>query len=727
MLSTEEFLSKLQKEIYTRVKKTSLKRIKTSEITFETRYATDKENNIIGLNLYSGDYGGLVEIPEFISELSNTLKYLTIANTFYISDLQNLRSLKKLEYLNLENNQIKKLDGLETLLSLKYLNVSRNRLENIDAIHNLNKLETLKIGTVIKPCDLGFVSNFKNLKYIEINFDEKTVKQNNFSFEKLSRLTEASLISVGLTSVKGIENAQDLKYLYLTNNYIINIEPIGKLPKLKVLHLSNNKIENIDPLINLKETLETLHISKNPIRKNIDWSYFKKLKTLSLPDNLSNEAELNDSYEYLDIEEVNYDQLTNILSKEIKSVKFSIKTDKKITIKNNVKIDRIDIYDSEIETLEINNNAIIKKLSFKNVKINNLQIGNIYDLEYLYFSDIQIKNLTVWNLPINKLEYICFDEDKGFESVHISGLDELIEINLVLCDRSSDLSVMNCDSLRNIKINHPVTNNSPEIEKIFFSGLTNLSEFDIFFEKVKNFTLKRLPNIRKISFPEEIENLTIENTNLGHVFKLQNIIIKNIKLSEIDRLQEVYINNCYTKNITLKMISGLQILDFSRNLISKVTTYDCRSKNIRVINLSKNKLKRVPEIIFNQSLAYLNISNNPLSDLTDLKYCKRIEKLLLDNCGIESIDFVKDLDVKYISLNHNPIKDLFPLIHNKKLKTINLRELDIKDIPVDLLLSGLPLTIHIPSDNNDRGLIFSIKDDEVKEMIKGMLEKFLKK
>jgi Leucine-rich repeat (LRR) protein len=55
-----------------------------------------------------------------------------------------------------------------------------------------------------------------------------------------------------------------MQALYLTNNKVGNIEPIGKMTKLASLYLGHNQIADLKPLANVKR-ISTLDLSNNKI------------------------------------------------------------------------------------------------------------------------------------------------------------------------------------------------------------------------------------------------------------------------------------------------------------------------------------------------------------------------------------------------------------------------------------------------------------------------------
>lgn len=118
----------------------------------------------------------------------------------------------------------------------------------------------------------------------------------------LPALKKLTLSSCGLSTVAGLENAQMLTDLNLSNNTIRNLEPLSTLMNLQTLDLSHNALTSLNALTQLAN-LETLDVSYNvltsidPIgtcRKltQLDASH-NRITSLGTVDNLPTLSKLN--------------------------------------------------------------------------------------------------------------------------------------------------------------------------------------------------------------------------------------------------------------------------------------------------------------------------------------------------------------------------------------------------------------------------------------------------
>jgi len=140
-----------------------------------------------------------------------------------IEDLHHLRALKN---LNLSRNEITKMEGLEGLRFLKQLDVSKNRIR---------KLEGLKYNMYIQEL---FINDQKDGGLHEFDVD--------------------SIISL----------SQSLQFLQCNDNAIESLDPLAYLNYLARLEIKNNHIKDLlsleKPLVCMK-FLRNLDMRGNPV------------------------------------------------------------------------------------------------------------------------------------------------------------------------------------------------------------------------------------------------------------------------------------------------------------------------------------------------------------------------------------------------------------------------------------------------------------------------------
>ena len=167
----------------------------------------------------------------------------------------------------------KNLNDLAKLPYLNSLTIENDRIESLLFLNSLDFLENLTlIDCKFSPGEIGIIASIPTLKSLTMS-------------------------DCSLSTIAGLESAQNLEYLDLSENTIRNLESLTGLTSLKSLNLQNNAVTNLTALSSLVN-LEKLDISYNSIISLapiatctklawLDVSH-NALSTLSAVDNLPN-------------------------------------------------------------------------------------------------------------------------------------------------------------------------------------------------------------------------------------------------------------------------------------------------------------------------------------------------------------------------------------------------------------------------------------------------------
>ena len=163
----------------------------------------------------------------------------------------------------------------------------------MDELAKLPYLETL----VIEKQTFDSVRFLSGLTYLK----ELTLTDCRFTASDLEviasipMLQKLTLAECGLSTISGLEKAQNLTYLNLRNNTVRNLEPITGLVKLQELDLQHNALTSLTALSGMT-SLETLNISYNSVSSlapiatcvKLNWldASYNSLATLGAVDNL---------------------------------------------------------------------------------------------------------------------------------------------------------------------------------------------------------------------------------------------------------------------------------------------------------------------------------------------------------------------------------------------------------------------------------------------------------
>jgi hypothetical protein len=301
-----------------------------------------------------------------------------------------------------------------------------------------------------------------------------------------------------------------------------------------------------------------------------------------------------------------------------------------------------------IKELLLTNNSLFSYLSNEG---NNLPIKliNLFNLEAFTVSGIKLLPSavdTIYKIINNnvKLKAICLNEcdtdmdiDKDMFKNNIN-LNNLILFAIKLNKLDKDAFKYNIN-LSNIQING--------------NSLTNLHK-DIF---KYNINLKKI-DIKYNTLSELDENI------FKHNIKLKEINMKFNSLSVLD------------KNI-FRFNTELEVLNISCNLINYIDpNLFIGLDKLHTLYLNNNKLKKIPFIIDNCiKLTELDLSNNNITVLPPV--LKNIKKLNVSKNPIKLICNVIFKDLEILNIQNTDIKRL---LFNNKYKLYNLKEICISSV-----------------------------------------------
>ncbi|XP_053722518.1 leucine-rich repeat-containing protein 49 isoform X2 [Synchiropus splendidus] len=181
---------------------------------------------------------GLEECPQLAA--GDELQLLNLQHN-QISRIQHLSRLQQLVFVNLYDNHISEMTGIEALSSLKVLLLGRNRIEKISCLDRLSKLNILDL----QHNQISRIENVSHLKELEVL---------NLAGNRISR-------------VENLDGLDCLTELNLRYNCIFLLTEVDRLPSLQRLFLSCNNITSFDQLAFLgkSHSLSELTLDGNPV------------------------------------------------------------------------------------------------------------------------------------------------------------------------------------------------------------------------------------------------------------------------------------------------------------------------------------------------------------------------------------------------------------------------------------------------------------------------------
>lgn len=253
-----------------------------------------------------------------------TLDSLNISNQSGINDLEPLRKLPRLKFLNAGNTAITDIAPLEDhrdlvridisgtavndlfitrqFSKLKELRADRSKVENVDALLNMPSLELLYVDQtsvhdiiaqeflaknpkcliVYKTVHLNrwwslLPSEWKNVFRTVMGKDTTTTREN---LHRLAELETVEFKDAGVNNLDAFNEFVRLKTLKFSATAISSIPPLDNLRTLTTLHATNSPLQHIGA-VGLLKNLTELDISNTPVDELKPVSVLENLKVLN--------------------------------------------------------------------------------------------------------------------------------------------------------------------------------------------------------------------------------------------------------------------------------------------------------------------------------------------------------------------------------------------------------------------------------------------------------------
>jgi|GEM_PF-3596464 len=197
----------------------------------------------------------LVVLPEFPPDAR--IQRL-IARSNFISNLEPLRGLEQLNYLDLELNLIVNLDPISTLTGLRRLNLGGNPIRDSSFLASLPALEVLHLNQteIVDGTPIGRLTNLRQLGLMGLS------GLSDFGFlAGLTHLEGLWLGSTGVSDIHFLSGLGNIRVLDLSGNPVLNPEWIAGLSSLQVLRLSTSAPSSELEFLGRLRSLEELSLS----------------------------------------------------------------------------------------------------------------------------------------------------------------------------------------------------------------------------------------------------------------------------------------------------------------------------------------------------------------------------------------------------------------------------------------------------------------------------------
>lgn len=576
----------------------------------------------------------LLSLYDIEKDLLNKIEVMDLSNK-EIKELNGVEYLSNLRELNLENNQLKKVNLRYNEL-LTNLNISNNNLERINlnfnknleylnlSKNNLSKFDTLPISK-IKKLDLSN-NNISEIKLTNMkDIISLRLKNNKLKEVNLKNNLKLEELDISFNKIKELSYFSNLTSLDIEAT---DIEDVIVNKELKRINIGSTKFKDIEFIKNL-EDLEDLNVSNTNIT-NLDLSKYRKLKSLNISDTYLEKFNIKD----------------NLLLQILKAEKAHIKN---IDLSNNKDIEVLNLSNNKIEEIDLKELTKLKDLNLSNNKLKTINLTRFKKLNSLIVNNNELKeidtkelkDLEVLEIANNDIEKVDLNDNLNLTKLNISST-KIKDINV---DNFKKLKSLNISNL-NLKEIKPFN-----IEEVDYSH-NSISDISVFKEMLKDVK-------KKVLFNDQVINMLVDVT------KTYDLVLKDID----------------GKDITLDLPEGLEYKD-SKITVKKSGFFELEYQygKIRILALKESDLKERTDLKFytmDSLTAYYSVLNELKTLYENLKTNPSLEQGKYFATKLEEL---KEKE-KQLKLDKDYVKNLIEEIKKSEYKDIYLDgELDNLDV-----------------------------------------------
>ncbi|MBP1538708.1 MAG: leucine-rich repeat domain-containing protein [Ruminococcus sp.] len=332
-----------------------------------------------------------------------------------VSDISPVKELKRLYTFNAQNCKISDISALKGL-KLSNIHLSGNQIKDISALSDNGTLGTLDLSSnqvdSLKPLE-----NCKDLRNLNLNHNKLTSLS---GLEKVIRLEKLECSHNQITELSGITNCTVLYYVNISSNKISDISLLSKnSAKLKSVFLDDNQVSDLSPLGSASGLL-ALSFNNNQITNLNSIKSCTKLKAISGDNNKITALDVLSPMKELTCISFAHNSISDMAPIEKISAAMSGSMYVLDLSSNNIK--KLDLAPSKTyESVLVYNNPLTTLDNVKNIKGLSIAVS--------YFEGIDLKELgkgyfrlSIIDCPLDK--QVAIENDVGRYSVTFSTSEE---------------------------------------------------------------------------------------------------------------------------------------------------------------------------------------------------------------------------------------------------------------------------------------------------------------
>ncbi|MBD3332415.1 hypothetical protein GF356_06165 [candidate division GN15 bacterium] len=194
-----------------------------------------------------------------------------------ISDLTPLASLPQLLTLNLINNNVTSISQLSQMGTVIQLHLGENPISDISSLSNMTQLEWLRLNST-KVTDFSPIYSLPSLK--ELDLSGNALGDNIGFVTNFSQIKKLALNANSIANIDALSSMTNVENLQLVFNNLSDITALQGLTNLTELYLDYNQIADISPLVNNSGlgSGDVVYLQNNPLSVPSTDSYISTLQ-----------------------------------------------------------------------------------------------------------------------------------------------------------------------------------------------------------------------------------------------------------------------------------------------------------------------------------------------------------------------------------------------------------------------------------------------------------------
>lgn len=219
--------------------------------------------------------------------------------------------------------------------------------EGVSSYADISLMPYLKKLTVHSQSlgSLDFLSSLAALEELDLTGCSFSADELSY-LASLPALTHLTLADCSLSTIADLANAQNLRYLNLSQNTVRNLEVLAPMTTLREINLANNAVTDLSALSSLLN-LESLNVSFNSLTSLAPLAACGKLTYLDAGNNQISDLKGVDKLGLLQYLSVEYNHLTSVsaLSNSVELTNLSIASNAVTDITCLNKLNKLEVFD----------------------------------------------------------------------------------------------------------------------------------------------------------------------------------------------------------------------------------------------------------------------------------------------------------------------------------------------------------------------------------------------